>query len=378
LAGWHGKHLYFCRGSVVEGVHLFRAPLTPGAWKISGPAQRLTSGGGVHLNLSMASNGQMLFSIVSIAVDFASLPLPPKGSPASQPLTKITSDAAIKSGLSISRDGSVVAYVANVSWETGRIELRVRNLVTVRETVHTSNLLTNPQISPDGSLLAYADQIQGKLVSFVGSAENLPGRQVCEDCQILGIFSDSQHALIRYGVNRLVRQNISTGAQTQLLTVASGALLDARLSPDDRWLAFVAAVPDREIETYIAPVGDASPSPETWLRIPTDRSYVGAWWLFPPTLRILRPPGPVWAADGDLLYYFSDRDGHTCIWAQRLEPRTKQPQGAPYALYHLHRTDTSPASFGRAMFLAGARDKLILPVWTVTSNLWTAKVDTDK
>jgi serine/threonine protein kinase len=381
LAGWYGKQLYFIRGSVVEGVHLFRAPLAQDAWKISGPAHRLTSGGGTLLNLCMATNGQMLFSIQNIEQDFASLPLPPKGSPASQSLTKITSDATIKGGLSISRDGSVVAYVAFVSWESGHIEIRIRNLKTERETVYRSeNLPTfaNPQISPDGSMVAYAEQIEGKSVSFLGPPESLPGRQICEDCQILGIFSDSQQAIIRYGLNRLIRQNLSTGAQTQLLAVASGGLLDARLSPDDRWLTFVVAAPDHGIETYIAPVGDASTPPETWLRLPTDRSYVGIYWNTGRDCRTARSFSPVWAADGDLLYYFSDRDGHTCIWAQRLDPKTKKPQGAPYALCHFHRTETSPASFGKAMFLAAASDRLILPVWTVTSNLWTAKVDPDK
>jgi serine/threonine protein kinase len=382
LQGLYGKYLYFFRGSMVEGIHLFRAPLAPATWKISGPAQRLTSGGGTHLNLAVASNGQMVFSILSIAVDFASLPLPLKGGMASQPLTNITSDATIKGGLSISRDGSVMAYVAFVSWEMGRLEIRVRNFATGRETAYTSKNLptfSSPQISPDGSMLAYIEQIEGKIVSFVGPPESLPGRQICEDGQILGFFSDSKQVMILHGVNRLVRQNLSTGAQTELLTVASGGLLDARLSPDDRWIVFVVATPDRPIETYIAPVGDESPPPETWLRIPTDRSYVNIVGnLISPTLQITRSFSPVWAADGDLLYYFSDRDGHTCIWAQRLDPKTKQPQGAPYALYHMHRTETSPATWGSRMFLAGARDKLIIPVWTVTGNLWTAKIDVHK
>ena len=37
--------------------------------------------------------------------------------------------------------------------------------------------------------------------------------------------------------------------------------------------------------------------------------------------RIIRPPSPARSADGGELYYFSDRDGHTCVWAQRLEAR---------------------------------------------------------
>jgi Tol biopolymer transport system component/tRNA A-37 threonylcarbamoyl transferase component Bud32 len=380
LAGWYGQHLYFLRGSLVEGIHLFRAPLTPGTWKTSDPPQQLTSGGGIHLNLSMAANGTAVISVLNVAQDFASLPLPPAASGASGPLTKITSDATIKGGLSISRDSSVVAYAAFISWETGRIEIRVRALATGRETVYRSDNLppaANPQISPDGSLLAYTEEIAGKYVSFIGQPGSLPGRQICEDCQTLGISSDSRWALVRYGANRLVRRDLSTGAENELLTAASGGVLDARLSPDDHWLAFVLAAPERPTEICIAPVIGAQVPPDAWLRIPGDRIYQEDF-LVSFGFRTIRPPSPVWSADGGELYYFSDRDGHTCVWAQRLDPRTKQPQGAPYPLYHLHRTETSPAVFGKAMFLAASRDKLIVPEWTVTGNLWTARLEAPK
>jgi Tol biopolymer transport system component/tRNA A-37 threonylcarbamoyl transferase component Bud32 len=377
LAGVYGTHLYFVRGSLVEGIHLFRAPLAPGAWTIAGPARQLTSGGGIHLNLAMASSGRMLISMLSAAEDFVSLPLPPAASGASGPLTKITSDATIKGGLSISRDGSVVAYVAFVSWETGRIEIRVRTLATGRETVYRSETLpgsADPQISPDGSMLAYAEEIAGKRVSFIGQPESLPGRQTCEDCQVLGFSADSRQALIRYGVNHLVRQDLSTGTRTPLLTVDAGEVLDARLSPDDRWVVVVAAAPDRPIETYVVPVGGSPALPDSWLRVPIGRSFVGSW-VQRGGRRTVRPPSPAWSADGGELYYFSDRDGHTCVWTQRLDARTKQPRGAPYPLYHLHRPETSPALFGKWMFLAASRDRLIVPEWTVKGNLWTAAVE---
>jgi Tol biopolymer transport system component/predicted Ser/Thr protein kinase len=381
LASWHGEFLYFLRGSIVEGVHLFRAPLARGTWKLSGQAQRLTSGGGNYLSLTMASNGQMLFSNVNMTEDFTSIQIPPKGSEASSPLTRITSDATIKGGLSISRDGSTAAYIAFVSWESGRLELRVRNLAAGRETVYRSENLPGtacPEISPDGSLLAYAEQIGDTFISFVGPPESLPGKQVCEDCQVFGFSSDSQHALVLYGTRRLVRQSISTGAQVHVLTVSSGKVLDARLSPDDRWLVFVVAAPDRQIETYVTRVGDPSASQDAWLRIPMDRSYADIWWFVrPPTLRTTRNMSPLWNASADLLYYFSDRDGHACIWAQRLDARTKQPQGAPYVLRHLHRTATSAAVSGD-YFLAGSQDRLFFPEWTATSNLWTAKLDPGK
>jgi Tol biopolymer transport system component len=382
LAGWYGKYLYFFRGSTVEGVHIFRAPLAQGTWEISGPAQRLTSGGGIHANLSMAANGQMVFSILNMVNEFASLPLSLKGNPASQTITKIASDATQKSSLSVSRNGAVVAYATFVSFETGRLEIRIRNLAAGRETTCISKNLwisPYPQLSADGTILAYSEQIEGKTVSFVGPTESLPGRRVCEDGQVLGFFSDPNEALIRYGANRLVRQNLSTGGQTPILTLSSGGVLDARLSPDDRWFTFILAAPDRPIETFVAPVSDPPASPESWLRIPIDRSYVNIYQnLISISLRTQRSFSPGWSAAGDQLYYLSDRDGHTCIWAQRLDPKTKCPQGPPYALLHIHRTEASPASWGARMFLATANDKLIVPEYTVTSNVWTAKVDVDK
>jgi len=382
LAGWHGGYLYFLRGSIVEGLHVFRAPLATSEWKISGPAQRLTSGGGNCLDFAMAPNGQIVLSNVNLAEDFVSVRIPPKGTEASAPLTRITSDATIKSGLSLSRDGSTAAYFAFVSWESGRLEIRIRHLAAGREVVYTSEHLpgaAGPEISPDGSSLAYAEQIDGTFISFVGPPESLPGKRICEDCQVFGFSSDSQNVLVLYGTSRLVSQRLSTGVQTPVLTVSSGKVLDARLSPDDRWLAFVVAAPDRQIETYVARVGDRSSSQDSWQRIPIGRSYVDVWWFVRlPTFKRVRNLSPLWDAGGDLIYYVSDLDGHDCIWAQRLDPRTKEPEGGPSVMRHLHRTATSAAIPGGPVFLASSRDTLFFPEWTVSSNLWTAKVDPGK
>ncbi len=367
----------------MEGINLFRVPLAAGAWTVTGPAEQLTSGGGLHVNLAAAPSGRALVSVVSAAHDFISLPLPPTRDGATVPAAKVTSDATIKGGLSISRDGRTAAYVAFVSFETGRIEIRIRDLATGRESVYRSGALpntANPQISPDGSRVGYMEERSGKHVGFVGVPTNLPGQQVCEDCQVTGFFSDSQSAVICYGQDRLVRQHLSTGAQTEILSVAPGMILDARLSPDDRWVAFVVAAPDRPVDVFVAPVGPQPSARSSWRRIVTGRSFVGSLFWLGNGIRplVLRPASPAWSDDGNELYYFSDRDGHMCVWAQRLEPGTKEPVGAPYAVYHLHRPATSPAVFGKAMFLAAARDKLILPDWTVTSNLWTAMLEPGK
>jgi hypothetical protein len=42
---------------------------------------------------------------------------------------------------------------------------------------------------------------------------------------------------------------------------------------------------------------------------------------------------PALSPDGTLVYGSSFRDGSRCIWAQRLNPTTKRPEGAPFDVY---------------------------------------------
>jgi hypothetical protein len=45
---------------------------------------------------------------------------------------------------------------------------------------------------------------------------------------------------------------------------------------------------------------------------------------------------PWWAPNGNLLYFLSTRDNYTCIWAQPLDPATKQARGEPKVVSHFH------------------------------------------
>ena len=43
-----------------------------------------------------------------------------------------------------------------------------------------------------------------------------------------------------------------------------------------------------------------------------------------------------WSPRREFLYFWSDRDGSPCLWAQRLEPGTKRPTGVPLGIQHFH------------------------------------------
>ena len=69
---------------------------------------------------------------------------------------------------------------------------------------------------------------------------------------------------------------------------------------------------------------------------------------------------PSWSPDASLLYFWSDRDGSPCLWAQRLDPATKRPSGAPLSIQHFHSRGLSWKNlYLGAPDIAVARDKIV-------------------
>jgi hypothetical protein len=92
----------------------------------------------------------------------------------------------------------------------------------------------------------------------------------------------------------------------------------------DGWLLFAAvnAKNRTDYSLYVAPFHpQASPADAEWVKVLSA----------PDTF-----PAARWSPDGGLLYFFSRRDGHFCMWALRLDPRTKRPAGEPFAVQHFH------------------------------------------
>ncbi len=80
---------------------------------------------------------------------------------------------------------------------------------------------------------------------------------------------------------------------------------------------------------------------------------------------------PRWSPNGDLMYLLSNREGFTCIWAQPLDPETKQPAGAAFAVQHFHHTQRSPGAVHVVMLDRDvARDKIVIPLAELSGNIW--------
>jgi hypothetical protein len=74
---------------------------------------------------------------------------------------------------------------------------------------------------------------------------------------------------------------------------------------------------------------------------------------------------------GGLLYYYSDRDGNMCLWAQRLDPLSRKPIGQAFPVQHFHNTRQSLRDIPRIQLgMALAKKEIILDVGDTTGNIW--------
>jgi hypothetical protein len=132
-------------------------------------------------------------------------------------------------------------------------------------------------------------------------------------------------------------------------------LFNARLSADGRWVSFNGR-PNRlaPARIFIAPVrGMIVASERDWVAVTEDGD------------------APSWSPNANLLYFWSNRDGSPCLWAQRLDPLTKQPSGSAVIIQHFH----SRARSWRNLYLGGpdiavAVDKLVFDLGEHTGNIW--------
>jgi len=80
--------------------------------------------------------------------------------------------------------------------------------------------------------------------------------------------------------------------------------------------------------------------------------------------------GPAdWSPDGKTVYFSSARDGHSCLWGQRIEAGSHRPVGEPFAAVHLHgRVYYRPGTMWAGWSAGGGRIAMLLA--EDTGNIW--------
>jgi Tol biopolymer transport system component len=237
----------------------------------------------------------------------------------------------------------------------------------------------SPSISPDGSKVVFERDCKTRAgvpgadifsCGFVVSAAGGQSEQVCEFCTPRGFSSNGSVVLIQKyatsdnGKDRIVALDLATKAEREFLSLPDKNLYHAFFSWDDRWVVFKKLLEPSRVQLVIAPVRNGVAGKEVeWIAV-TDGRY--------------SDDKPQFSPDGNTVYFTSTRDGYLCIWAQRLDPRTKRPLGDPVAYEHFHNSVGRDASDPHTQLnsdLSVARDKMLINLPEARHDLWMMQIE---
>ena len=158
--------------------------------------------------------------------------------------------------------------------------------------------------------------------------------------------------------------DLQSGSDKVFVSKPGMFLYQAKYAPDDRWIAVEGTHPHGgqvESAIFLVPMEKGKrAAPDRWKAI----DHHPAGW----------DDKPRWSPNGNLLYFISDRDGHLCLWAQRLANHTKEIVGIPFAVYHFHNARLSVANLDTGVLEIGvAKDKIVVGLGQLTGNVWSMK-----
>jgi Tol biopolymer transport system component/predicted Ser/Thr protein kinase len=330
--------------------NLWEIDLSPRTGRASGVLNRLTTGAGNDFNASCTAGGALAFTNVQSRTDVWSLPVNlDRGGPIGA-LERITQGPALRGYASLSNNGRYVAFSSD---QSGQRNIWIRDLVTMKESSVASSPFTElyPVVNSSGARIAFSVFEKDKRVVYVSAPGGTP-EKLCEGCLRATDWSRDEKSVLVFGGNpyQINILDLASHQQTPLLKHPHYHLLYGRFSPDNRWVSFTVRTEPNRAHIAIAPVDGPKPVPESaWITITPSGAQDWA----------------NWSPDGKTLYFSSSRDGHSCLWGQRLEASTHRPLGEPFAVQHFH---------GRLSYqqegwsVAGGRIALVLH--EDTGNIW--------
>jgi len=315
-AGWSESSIYYISGTTIEGVNLFKARIDPKSLAITGPVAAITTGPGMKIFLSVMPDGRLFFTEMMAEMNVWSVAARPDETWVSAKPQKLTRDRMQNFGPTVSRDGTKAAFSAFGGAQASKFEVRLMDLGSGEETripARTIIINQDARLSPDGTLLAYRDFVEGKAVTLVVARNGAAPRPLCEDGFVAGFFPANDAALVRFKPDQLVRLDIRSGQRDVVLSSPGDRIVDASLSPDGQWIAWHAGEPDGRAAVRITPIAGPEDGTRKALTVAEAGYFLGS---------------PGWSPNGRWLFYLSEKNGRCSIMTRELDPRTRAPIGA--------------------------------------------------
>jgi Tol biopolymer transport system component/DNA-binding winged helix-turn-helix (wHTH) protein len=382
LSQWNGDSILFS-AAYGDAVTAWRMPISASGRSL-GPAERLTSGTSFEVTPRLTPPGDLVFASLNLNSAIWSLPVDTDHARVTGDLKRVT-DAPLEIMPSISQNGRTLATSGIARGTTGShardghltwslfavepdLQVHLTDLWTGQQSVASirEHPLIHPQISRDGTMVTYAAEEQIYIDRVSGGARRVITRgtgKSTEQWKSWDWSPDNRVLLFGKADAKIYAVDVRTGRQSVFLSSPDYGLFQAKFSPDGQSLAVNACDSHRtgmECCVFILPLkADGTPGANNWIKI----DHPTAW-----------DDKPRWSPDGNLLYFISDRDGHLCLWVQRLARRAKQAVGSPFAVYHFHNSKLAMINVGTASLeIDVARDKIVMGLGELTGNVWTMK-----
>ena len=285
--------------------------------KTAGKAVRATKDAEGDYGASFTA-GKLVFVRSRVDMNFWALPLDPAGEHIQASPAPLTS-APIRKGQQ-SAAGQKLLY----SGENGdRFSLFLKDgakETNLRDAFYSA-------LAPDGSRYAYGEGTKEHLDVYTKSLSwwSFWSSALCQNCGMPRQFSPDGKKLLLWTDSPPIQHvdllDLAT-SQVSRIVGANEDLKSPRLSPDGRWISFVAKVGARDWQAFVAPASEDKPlASSDWVPVtPASDRFFYAFW----------------SARNDLIYTLSSHAAGgnlRFLDAQKLDIQTKRPVGAAMPIY---------------------------------------------
>jgi Tol biopolymer transport system component/DNA-binding winged helix-turn-helix (wHTH) protein len=342
-------------------------------------AERLTTGPGDATVAAVAPDDERVaYTIQQEKVRGWVFPFDPEAGRLTGDGRPVTAEDAVIANLRLSADGQSLLYgshqagtktvaVMTTDVKTGKTSVltaNARNPVGSRDGMRVGYVLTRhgpAGSSPDANLeyvLAVRDQAGSE--HFVGRWSGhvwLNAWDWTRDGRsILGSYWDPKDVGPVFLVLWPAPPNVADQPERIVLWSRNHEFQQARFSPDDRWISFVARSTTASGRLSLGVIAASGAARREWTPVAADHDW---------------PDKPRWSPDGKTLYFLSRKPaGSFNVWAVPMDPVHGRPVGEPRQITHFDGTGVTihPDTGNSEMDIAGR--SLAVTTRDVTGSIW--------
>lgn len=373
---WQHDNIIFS-ARMEHGTNLFQIPASKPLFAVRRKAVPLMTSTEDAADPAMSRNGVIAFSSARTTVNLYRVPL--RGLRGKEEPAPLNRNEEIDSMPSVSADGSRIMYFRRIGNSRRMIVRLIDGTESFIDEVVPQG--TRGVIAASGNLIAYSEPGEKGRRVFIRRAQgnsDLPSwseQIVIENGgEVIDVFDDDRRLLIATaeGIVSLdlssddVRSRDISSHNPVLLLQNREASADrpaayfdqAQVSPDGRWIVFLAIKDADRSEIYVAPMDSERIIEKQWKLV----TITATWY-----------DKPRWTRDGRGIVFLSKKDDFVCIWKQQLGIDMRG-NGGVQALVHMHRARFSPMYLSRIAFnLSVADDSIFFNAAEPIASIWVAQ-----